>query len=48
MTKPIELGLELQGEDAEKFHEYRENATCSSEVREMMRRVIARSRDRRV
>ena len=32
MAKPIELGLVLEGEDAEKFFEYDENPEVSDEL----------------
>jgi hypothetical protein len=36
MAKPIELGLELEGEDAARFQHYIENPTFSDEGRKLI------------
>ncbi|UUX92284.1 hypothetical protein [Methanoplanus endosymbiosus] len=39
MTKPIELGLILKGEDAQRFHRYMENPEYSKDGKDMIRRA---------
>lgn len=40
MAKPIETGLILIGEDAQRFHRYIDNPEYSKEGRAMIRRAV--------
>lgn len=44
MAKPIELGLELKGEDALRFHQYMENPTIPDKGRALFREAIILSK----
>jgi hypothetical protein len=40
MTKPIETGLILKGEDARRFHKYMDNPEYSKDGKDMIRRAV--------
>jgi len=44
MAKPIELGLELEGEDALRFHRYMENPDDTKEGRELIQEAVRLAR----
>ncbi|MEN6519515.1 MAG: hypothetical protein ABFC38_15320 [Methanospirillum sp.] len=43
MAKPIEIGLELHGQDARRFHEYMEQPTITNEGRALIREALKRA-----
>ena len=43
MAKPIQLGLELKGEDALRFHEYMANPTIPDKGRELIKEAVRQS-----
>jgi hypothetical protein len=43
MAKPIEIGLELRGQDARRFHKYMEEPTITEEGRELIREALRRA-----
>lgn len=43
MAKPIEIGLELHGQDARRFYKYMEDPTITDEGRALIREALRRA-----